>query len=135
MQLCRRPLRWYIMTSAATDAATREFFAARAYFGLQADQVVFFPQVNALSVDTRPGGASGPKRPSRAHARTTPEIPKHGWLRCPSAAALPIIRLSKCQIARVDLNSAMRRLCWHVRALGHGRGVPPRFCKQKFLFS
>ena len=42
----RRPLRWYIMTSAATDAATREFFAEHAHFGLQPDQVVFFQQVS-----------------------------------------------------------------------------------------
>jgi UDP-N-acetylglucosamine/UDP-N-acetylgalactosamine diphosphorylase len=43
--LRRKPLRWYIMTSAATDAATRGFFAERAYFGLQPSQVVFFSQV------------------------------------------------------------------------------------------
>lgn len=66
------------MTSAATDGATREFFATRAYFGLQADQVVFFPQVNALSMDTRSGGICGPKRPSRAHARISPDT--EAWL-------------------------------------------------------
>ncbi|KAK9843554.1 hypothetical protein WJX81_008640 [Elliptochloris bilobata] len=40
----RNPLRWYIMTSAATDAATREFFAEHAHFGLRPDQIVFFQQ-------------------------------------------------------------------------------------------
>ncbi|BDA40449.1 UDP-N-acetylglucosamine diphosphorylase 1 [Coccomyxa sp. Obi] len=40
----RNPVRWYIMTSAATDAATREFFQQHAYFGLDASQIVFFQQ-------------------------------------------------------------------------------------------
>jgi hypothetical protein len=40
----RRPLRWYIMTSAATDAATRAFFERHAWFGLRRDQVAFFQQ-------------------------------------------------------------------------------------------
>ena len=38
-------MRWYIMTSAATDAATRAFFEEKAYFGLQQSQIVFFQQV------------------------------------------------------------------------------------------
>lgn len=38
-------MRWYIMTSAATDAATREFFQQHDYFDLNASQVVFFRQV------------------------------------------------------------------------------------------
>lgn len=38
-------MRWYIMTSAATDAQTREFFQQHAHFGLDASQVVFFQQV------------------------------------------------------------------------------------------
>lgn len=33
------------MTSAATDAATREFFQQHDYFDLNASQVVFFRQV------------------------------------------------------------------------------------------
>ena len=37
------------MTSAATDAATREFFAEHAHFGLQPDQIVFFQQVSRSS--------------------------------------------------------------------------------------
>jgi hypothetical protein len=40
----RRPLRWYIMTSAATDAATRAFFERHAWFGLRREQVAFFQQ-------------------------------------------------------------------------------------------
>jgi UDP-N-acetylglucosamine/UDP-N-acetylgalactosamine diphosphorylase len=39
-----RPLLWLILTSPATDAATREFLAANHYFGLQRDQVRFFQQ-------------------------------------------------------------------------------------------
>ena len=124
------------MTSAATDAATREFFAARAYFGLQADQVVFFPQVNALSVAPPDLGESVAQSAPQELMHASPLTPKHAWLRCPSAAALPFIRLIKCQaIARVNLNNAMRRLCYHVRALGHGRVVPPCVCKQKLLLS
>lgn len=42
---CRKPVRWYVMTSAATDGATRAFFAEKAYFGLQQSQIVFFMQV------------------------------------------------------------------------------------------
>lgn len=38
-------MRFYIMTSKATDAATREFFQQHACFGLQASQIVFFQQV------------------------------------------------------------------------------------------
>jgi UDP-N-acetylglucosamine/UDP-N-acetylgalactosamine diphosphorylase len=40
----RRPLLWLIMTSPATDAATREFFDTHGYFGLNRDQVRFFVQ-------------------------------------------------------------------------------------------
>lgn len=39
-----RPLPWLIMTSPATDAATREFFERHSYFGLARDQVRFFLQ-------------------------------------------------------------------------------------------
>jgi UDP-N-acetylglucosamine/UDP-N-acetylgalactosamine diphosphorylase len=37
-------LRWYIMTSPATDAETRRHFANNAHFGLRPDQVFFFSQ-------------------------------------------------------------------------------------------
>jgi UDP-N-acetylglucosamine/UDP-N-acetylgalactosamine diphosphorylase len=39
-----KPLRWYIMTSQATDEKTRSFFKQHDYFGLQPDSVVFFVQ-------------------------------------------------------------------------------------------
>jgi len=38
-----RPL-WYLMTSPANDAQTRAFFAERGHFGLEPDQLFFFPQ-------------------------------------------------------------------------------------------
>jgi UDP-N-acetylglucosamine/UDP-N-acetylgalactosamine diphosphorylase len=39
----RRP-RWYIMTSPANHDATRDFFQQNAFFGLSANDVMFFPQ-------------------------------------------------------------------------------------------
>ena len=44
--VCRKPIRWYIMTSAATDKDTKEFFRQRSYFGLNQSQVVFIQQVS-----------------------------------------------------------------------------------------
>lgn len=46
---------WYVMTSPANDAPTRDFFAAHHYFGLDAGQVFFFPQgtVPSFSLDGR----------------------------------------------------------------------------------
>ena len=44
--LCRKPIRWYIMTSAATDKDTKNFFRQRSYFGLNQSQIVFFQQVS-----------------------------------------------------------------------------------------
>ena len=38
------PIRWYIMTSEANDAATRSFFADNNWFGLPRTQVMLFPQ-------------------------------------------------------------------------------------------
>ncbi|CAK0787940.1 hypothetical protein CVIRNUC_011162 [Coccomyxa viridis] len=40
----RKPVRWYIMTSTATDQETKVFFRQRSYFGLTESQVVFFQQ-------------------------------------------------------------------------------------------
>lgn len=43
---------WYIMTSQANDRETRDYFKANHYFGMQADDVIFFAQrmVPALDV-------------------------------------------------------------------------------------
>lgn len=51
----RRPLPWYIMTSAATDAQTRALFRRNAFFGLPEGDVCFFQQqmVPALDFDGR----------------------------------------------------------------------------------
>ena len=39
-----KPVPWYVMTSPATDEATRAYFAAQGYFGLREDQCFFFTQ-------------------------------------------------------------------------------------------
>lgn len=39
-----RPIRWYIMTSPANDESTRAYFHEKAYFGLDAADVMFFQQ-------------------------------------------------------------------------------------------
>lgn len=39
-----KPVRWYVMTSQATDEKIRSFFKQHEYFGLQPDSVVFFAQ-------------------------------------------------------------------------------------------
>ena len=46
-----RPLPWYIMTSDATDAATRALFADNDSFGLPAEDVIFFQQGMVQSLD------------------------------------------------------------------------------------
>jgi UDP-N-acetylglucosamine/UDP-N-acetylgalactosamine diphosphorylase len=46
-----RPLPWYVMTSPATDAATRAFFERNQYFGLPSEDVVFFVQAMVPSAD------------------------------------------------------------------------------------
>jgi UDP-N-acetylglucosamine/UDP-N-acetylgalactosamine diphosphorylase len=46
-----QPLPWYVMTSPATDAPTREFFARHDRFGLPADDVFFFEQGMVPSFD------------------------------------------------------------------------------------
>jgi UDP-N-acetylglucosamine/UDP-N-acetylgalactosamine diphosphorylase len=38
------PITWYIMTSVLNDQQTKDFFAQNNYFGLNANQVVFFAQ-------------------------------------------------------------------------------------------
>jgi UDP-N-acetylglucosamine/UDP-N-acetylgalactosamine diphosphorylase len=46
-----RPIPWLVMTSPATDAATRALFAASAHFGLPAADVLFFRQGSIPAVD------------------------------------------------------------------------------------
>ncbi len=41
---CEAAIPWYIMTSEANDAATRQFFADHGFFGLPSDDVFFFQQ-------------------------------------------------------------------------------------------
>ncbi|GAB4820374.1 hypothetical protein N2152v2_007420 [Parachlorella kessleri] len=40
----KHPIRWYLMTSAATDAETKKHFRENSYFGLKPSQIVFFQQ-------------------------------------------------------------------------------------------
>lgn len=47
----RATVPWYVMTSAATDQATRALFAQEQYFGLPAQDVVFFAQGSMPAVD------------------------------------------------------------------------------------
>ncbi len=47
----RRPVPWYVMTSPATDAATRQIFARENRFGLPASDVFFFSQGMVPSFD------------------------------------------------------------------------------------
>jgi UDP-N-acetylglucosamine/UDP-N-acetylgalactosamine diphosphorylase len=46
-----RPLPWYVMTSDATDAATRALFEQNDCFGLPAEDVIFFRQGMVQSLD------------------------------------------------------------------------------------
>lgn len=46
-----RPVPWYVMTSPATDAATRAFFADRGHFGLEPEDVFFFCQQEVACLD------------------------------------------------------------------------------------
>jgi UDP-N-acetylglucosamine/UDP-N-acetylgalactosamine diphosphorylase len=59
----RRPVRWYIMTSPATDAPTRAFFEEKAYFGLKRAQVFFFAQGQLPALDA--SGAAIAAAPGR----------------------------------------------------------------------
>ena len=47
LTFAERPVPWYVMTSAATDEATRAYFDAEDYFGLDPSQVFFFEQAVA----------------------------------------------------------------------------------------
>jgi UDP-N-acetylglucosamine/UDP-N-acetylgalactosamine diphosphorylase len=46
-----KPVPWYVMTSRATDAATRAFFEAEGCFGLPPDEVFFFEQGSLPCLD------------------------------------------------------------------------------------
>jgi len=46
-----QPIPWYVMTSPATDAATREFFAEHGCFGVPPEDVFFFEQGMVPSFD------------------------------------------------------------------------------------
>ncbi len=46
-----RPVPWYVMTSAATDAATRAFFSREGWFGLDPDDVFFLVQRQVPCLD------------------------------------------------------------------------------------
>jgi len=50
-----KPISYYIMTSDATDRATREFFAKHDNFGLNAEDVHFFRQGRMPAVDCQTG--------------------------------------------------------------------------------
>ena len=49
----RRPGPWYVMTSPANDAATREFFERHGHFGLVPEDVFFFAQDMLPALDER----------------------------------------------------------------------------------
>jgi UDP-N-acetylglucosamine/UDP-N-acetylgalactosamine diphosphorylase len=46
---------WYVMTSEATDTATRQYFAANHNLGLAADQIIIFKQGTMPAVDAESG--------------------------------------------------------------------------------
>lgn len=50
-------IKWYIMTSIANHADTRNFFAKHAYFGLSPEQVMFFSQDMLPTFDLKTGAA------------------------------------------------------------------------------
>ncbi len=53
----RHAITWYIMTSVINDAATRAFFQENNFFGLSAEQVVFFSQAMLPAFDLKTGKA------------------------------------------------------------------------------
>ena len=50
-----RPVPFLVMTSPATDAETRQFFAEHNHFGLPADEVIFFQQGTMPALDLATG--------------------------------------------------------------------------------
>lgn len=63
-----RAIRWYVMTSPANDAATREFFERQRYFGLNREEVKFFVQPMVPALD----GEGRLVMDGRAHVFTSP---------------------------------------------------------------
>ena len=50
-----RSIPWLVMTSPATDQATREYFGQQQFFGLDPDQVVLFEQGTLPAIDAQTG--------------------------------------------------------------------------------
>ena len=50
-----RSIPWLVMTSPATDRATREYFGQQRFFGLDPDQVVLFEQGTLPAIDAQTG--------------------------------------------------------------------------------
>jgi UDP-N-acetylglucosamine/UDP-N-acetylgalactosamine diphosphorylase len=80
-----RPVPWYVMTSAATDAATRACFAREGCFGLDPADVIFFRQAEMPVLD--PEGRlllAAPDRIATApdgHGGAIPALARTGALR------------------------------------------------------
>lgn len=81
----RRPLLWLIMTSPATDTATRDFFESCNYFGLHREQVRFFQQ-GTMPVVCAETGKLLLERPGKlllspnGHGGTLTALAEHGLL-------------------------------------------------------
>ncbi|TWT56099.1 UTP--glucose-1-phosphate uridylyltransferase [Allorhodopirellula solitaria] len=76
---------WYIMTSDATDAPTRDYFEANDYFGIDRDQVVIFKQGTMPAVDAASGKLLLAEQDSLAlspdgHGGTLTALARHGCL-------------------------------------------------------
>lgn len=50
-KLCGRPVPWYIMTSRENHEPTVDFFRKHDFFGLESDEILFFPQAELPLVD------------------------------------------------------------------------------------
>jgi len=82
-----------IMTSRATDAATRAFFASNCYFGLNESDVLFFSQSEMPAIDRATGGVllEGPGRLFTApdgHGGCLAALSRQGWLEKLSAMGI-----------------------------------------------
>ncbi len=82
---------WYLMTSEATDTATREYFAAHDNLGLAADQVIIFKQGTMPAVDAGSGKLLMAEKDSLAlspdgHGGTLRALDRNGCLEQMKAA-------------------------------------------------